>query len=185
MTEQRAAADGMAQDRISFAELSGGVVVIRVAGRGSFANSVELKKLTDHLAETYGPGEYHFIVDLGECPTMDSTFMGVLASVGLRQKRDGLDLLTVVNATEHARRLMQTLGLTHFMDIRGADHDIQKSVGQGQFQTARPEQVSDFGRIIHMIEAHEQLCDADTENAVRFRDVLKYLHESLDREKGK
>ena len=35
-----------------------------------------------------------------------------------------------------------------------------------------------------MIEAHEKLCDIDSENVVRFESVLKYLHESLEREKN-
>lgn len=170
------------QDTISFAEMSGGIVVVRVLGRGSFSNSVELKTLADRLADQHGPGKYHFIVDLDQCSTMDSTFMGTLASIGLRQKRDGLDSLIVVNANEQSSRLLQTLGLAHFISIRSS-HPAAQVMGAG-FQQADTRDVSRQDRIAHMIEAHENLVDIDSQNATRFESVLKYLRESLEREKN-
>lgn len=168
------------QDTICFAELSGGVVVVRVYGRGSFANSVELKDLADRVASNLGPAGYRFIVDLGECTTMDSTFMGVLASVGLRQRRESKEQLSVVNANDQNTRLLQTLGLAHFINIRKGNGD---NVAQGaEMHCLERREVSHVERIIHMIEAHEQLVDADSDNAIRFESVLKYLNESLHRE---
>lgn len=173
----------MDPDTISFAELRGGIIVVRVVGRGSYANSVEFKRLADHMVSRYGPGNYHFVIDLENCATMDSTFMGVLASIGLRQKRDDTERLTVVNANEQNLRLLQTLGLSHFMNVRPMGKSEQLNVKNGAFQVAERQELSKTDRIVHMIEAHENLTDADAENAVRFESVLKYLHESLDREK--
>jgi anti-sigma B factor antagonist len=182
--EIKLAAGENPQDTICFAELSGGVVVIRILGRGSFANSVELKELAEHVARSHGPGAYHFIVDLAECSTMDSTFMGVLASVGLRQRREGHDQLTVVNANDQSRRLLQTLGLAHFITVRRGDGPVPDHQPHDQdFSCTTPREVSRAERIAHMIEAHQNLVDIDSDNAVRFESVLKYLNDSLNREK--
>jgi anti-sigma B factor antagonist len=183
--EERSAPGSATEDSISFCALQGGVYVIRVLGRGSFANSVELKNLADQIADRAGPEGYRFIVDLRECATMDSTFMGVLASIGLRQKRDNNDeLMTVVNANQQAFRLLQTLGLSHFMNVRAGSTESTVETPAADFQVAGKEDVSKLDRIIHMIEAHENLCDIDSGNAARFESVLKYLRESLEREKG-
>jgi anti-anti-sigma factor len=183
MAEEKSLQEVDNQDTICFAELSDGVVVIRVIGRGSYANSVEFKKLADLIAERHGAGNYHFIVDLDECATMDSTFMGVLASAGLRQKRDGSDRLIVVNANQQSSRLLHTLGLAHFITVRGFGSDDSPKVGDSAFQKAEPQSLSRSDQIAHMIEAHQKLCDIEGENAVRFESVLRYLNESLDREK--
>jgi anti-sigma B factor antagonist len=52
------------------------VVWIRVRGNGSSTNSTALK---DFAKEMIQRGAREFIVDLCDCPAMDSTFMGTLA----------------------------------------------------------------------------------------------------------
>ena len=181
VTEQTGA-PGAEQDTISFAEC-GDAVIIRVSGRGSFANSVELKQITDYFFDKQGARACRFVMDLEDCSTMDSTFMGVLASIGLRQKRDGGEMMTIVNVKPQNVRLLQTLGLAHFMHVRPAGTDAAPDTAGATFQTAEKRDVSKLDRIIHMIEAHETLCDAGSGNTVEFNQVLKYLRESLEREK--
>lgn len=182
MSDDKMVRDPVAEDTIRFAELSGGVVVIRVLGRGSYSNSVEFKTLADKVAERQGAGNYHFVIDLDACPTMDSTFMGVLASVGLRQRREGRDTLIIVNANEQSTRLLKTLGLAHFISVRSAHQADVPDLSDNAFQSADRSDLSKADRIAHMIEAHEKLCDIESENNVRFESVLKYLNESLHRE---
>jgi anti-anti-sigma factor len=185
MTEERTAADrGVVQDTVCFAELPEGVVIVRISGRGTFTNSVELKRLGDYMSERYAGDKAHFIVDLEHCTTMDSTFMGVLASVALRQKRDAGDKLVVVNANPQNYRLLHTLGLAHFMDVR-TNNEITPLVDDARFHSAETDEVTRTDRIVHMIEAHQSLCNADSQNEVRFESVLKYLNESLKRESDK
>jgi anti-anti-sigma factor len=185
MTEERTAAErGVAQDTVCFAELPHGVVIVRISGRGTFTNSVELKRLGDYMSDRYSGEKPHFVVDLEHCATMDSTFMGVLASVALRQQRDVGDKLVVVNANPQNYRLLHTLGLAHFMDVR-TNNDAAPRVDDSRFHAAETDDVSRMDRIVHMIEAHQSLCDADSQNEVRFESVLKYLNESLKRESDK
>lgn len=174
-------------DSIRFAELDGGVVVIRVEGRGSFSNSVELKQLAERIALTHPGGGYRCVIDMDRCLTMDSTFMGVLASVGLRQRKDSGTKLAVVNANEQSARLMKTLGIDRLLDVHKPG-DGTEAVGAAAdaaaagYAGAAGDEVAKVDRIIHMIEAHQTLCDADGANSVRFESVLKYLKESLERE---
>ena len=56
-------------------------VWVRVSGRGSFQNSGPLK---DFAKEMLARGYKSFVIDLGECPVMDSTFMGTLAGIALK-----------------------------------------------------------------------------------------------------
>src|SRR6266446_10788318 len=57
------------------------VVCIRIAGRASFNSSVDFKTL---VAGLHQKGYSRFVLDLTHCLLMDSTFLGVLAGLGLK-----------------------------------------------------------------------------------------------------
>lgn len=168
-------------DTITFAEVGDGLAVVRVSGRGSFANSVEFKQLADHLADKRGGHDYRIIVDLDSTITLDSTFMGALAGVGLRHKRDtGLPMI-LCNVNDQCCRLLGTVGIRHFVDVRPSGVDAP-GLKDSDFKQADSAEVSRADRIVHMIEAHENLVNIDGDNQARFEGVLKYLNESLSRE---
>ena len=55
---------------------------MKVGGKGSFLNSDNLKEFAREMLDQ-GYGE--FVVDLADCATMDSTFMGTMARLALRR----------------------------------------------------------------------------------------------------
>src|ERR1051325_1278763 len=57
------------------------IVFIKVTGRANFTSSVDFKALVNGLRQK---GHDRFILDLSECQLMDSTFLGVLAGLGLK-----------------------------------------------------------------------------------------------------
>src|SRR5262245_30366091 len=57
------------------------LVCVKVAGRANFSGSVDFKALVTGLWEK---GYHHFVLDLSDCLLMDSTFLGVLAGLGLK-----------------------------------------------------------------------------------------------------
>src|SRR5688500_19383887 len=57
------------------------LVCVKVAGRANFSGSVDFKTLVTSL---WDKGYHHFVLDLSECLLMDSTFLGVLAGLGLK-----------------------------------------------------------------------------------------------------
>lgn len=174
---------GDADPSVLCALVEGGTVaLVRIVGRGNFQNSFAFKQFAELVQ---GPGKPHqFIIDLGQCPTMDSTFMGVLASVGIRQEKSGNGKLIVINANEQSTRLLKTLGLTHLLEVR---HDQVGDLvhAEGALQPAQVGTVSRVEQICIMLEAHKQLIDLDNNNEVRFRSVVEMMEDSLRREQDK
>src|SRR3989442_12576041 len=56
-------------------------VCVRIAGRATFHVSVNFKTL---LTTLWQQGKPRFILELSECQLMDSTFLGILAGLGLK-----------------------------------------------------------------------------------------------------
>ncbi len=181
-TDPTTTSEPLSDPSIQCATLDDGrVAVVRVIGRGTFMNSVPLAQFAEFL-QKHCDQKRKFIVDLSECPTMDSTFMGTLAKVTLSQMKENCGKTIICNANEHNRRLLKTLGLTHVMDLRQkAPEELHHE--DLELRPAQAQPVNRIDRIVHMIEAHEKLVDLDTENEVRFSNVLKYLRQSLEEEK--
>ena len=87
---------------------SGPEVWIRIEGRGSFQNSPALKEFSRKMI---GEGRRSFVVDLKNCPAMDSTFMGTLAGLAIRLRDTCAGELWVVNRNERNADLLAGLGL--------------------------------------------------------------------------
>src|SRR5688500_16405669 len=56
-------------------------------------------------------GYRQFVLDLKECPGLDSTFMGTRAGIALRLREIGQGELRVTNLNERNRDLLANLGL--------------------------------------------------------------------------
>src|SRR5882757_9706532 len=87
-------------------------VWVQVQGKGSFQNSPGLKEFSREMIQR---GHREFGIDLGDCPTMDSTFMATLAGVALRLRDLGKGELRVVNANARNAELLMGLGLDQVM----------------------------------------------------------------------
>jgi len=152
-------------------------VWIRVEGKGTFENSAGLKAFSEQMMEG---GRRQFVVDLKNCPAMDSTFMGTLAGIAVRLRdRGGDGSLWVLNRNERNADLLEGLGL-HMLFA----------------DTPAPEPVAVDGEIAltpkadraatrdTMIEAHETVVQVNPANAAKFKDVLEHLKDSAKREKN-
>ena len=141
------------------------VVWVRVDGRGTFQNSAGLKEFA---AEMTRRGHREFVVDLGSCELMDSTFLGTLTGIALGLRPDGR--LTLVRANARNRDVLRNLGLDRIFTVEDAapahEPEAMRSAEPGAPQPARRETI---------VEAHENLVAASPENAVRFKDVLEFL----------
>ena len=153
---------------------SGPEVWMRVEGRGTFQNSPALKDFSRRMIDE---GRRQFVVDLKNCPAMDSTFMGTLAGLAVRL-RDAGDVggLWVVNRNERNAELLAGLGL----DVLFSDQPLPCA------------EVAECPQAIHhaadkaatreaMHEAHDACVAVDPRNADKFRDVLEHLRASAAR----
>ena len=157
-----------------------GIVIIRVTGRATHTQSPALRYVFDQTQKAQPPSRY--IVDLDQCTTMDSTFMGTLASIGLHQRKHAGKPLIVTNVQDHVRDLLNILGLKYILEIRPGCTNLTRGLTEEPFQAAACPEPSRIERILMMIEAHERLVDIDSRNELQFKGVLKNLRESLTRE---
>lgn len=142
-------------------------------GKGSFLNSTGLK---DFAKEMTNRGFRDFVVDLRNCPLMDSTFMGTLAGMALRLRELGQGALRVTNLNPRNRDLLTNLGLDQLFTM---DCPAQSNAEplQRPLQTNGSEDKAERART--MIAAHEACVEANPENAAKFKDVLEYLKQDL------
>jgi len=123
-------------------------------------------------------GHREFVVDLRNCPAMDSTFMGTMAGIALRLREIGQGHLRVVNLNERNSDLLCNLGLDQLFSL-----DAQPAAGA---PTVPLESNSGAGvaadhqaHVKTIIDAHQALVDADAANLTKFKDVLEYLKQDL------
>ena len=166
--------------QIHYAQADQELFVVRVVGRGNHELSHDLKSLFERLnREDYSPA---YIIDLDQCVSLDSTFMGTMAAMALHQSSSRKERSVVVNANATTSRQLTMLGLNYLLDIH-ATHASAAHVGDADFRKAeRTEPLSRTDRIIHMIEAHQRLTDLSSGNEIQFKGVLESLSDSLEQE---
>jgi len=152
-------------------------VWVQVQGKGSFQNSPGLKEFA---REMIGRGHRDFAIDLSECPMMDSTFMGTLAGVALRLRDLGGGELRVVNPNARNAELLMGLGLDQVLVLQREPVVVPCATTADPMA---PHQAVDKHAVTQtMLGAHEALCESDTNNRARFKDVLEYLKDDLQRQ---
>jgi anti-sigma B factor antagonist len=146
------------------------VVWIRVEGNGSSTNSTALKDFANEMIQR---GAREFIVDLCDCPAMDSTFMGTLAGISLSLRELGEGSLSVINLRQRNAQSLYSLGLDKLFNVRVS---ATKKTGQALPASADKDRVASAQT---MLEAHEALIMTAPENLPKFTDVVQYLEEVL------
>lgn len=149
-------------------------VCVRVEGKGSFLNSTGLKEFAKEMTNR---GFREFVVDLRNCPLMDSTFMGTLTGVALRLRELGQGSLRITNLNDRNRDLLTNLGLDQLMTLDGAARPVLAVEPITQQQL--PEPADKTTRAETMLEAHQDLVEANPANEAKFKDVLEYLRQDL------
>ncbi|HBM76524.1 MAG TPA: hypothetical protein DD438_00325, partial [Verrucomicrobiales bacterium] len=73
-----------------------------------------------------------FVIDLLDCPAMDSTFMGTLAGLAMRLSRIGGGRMHLNGVCDRNRQSLEDLGLEKLLEI-----DPDDSAWQGHVQEVR------------------------------------------------
>jgi superfamily I DNA/RNA helicase/anti-anti-sigma regulatory factor len=153
------------------------VALVKISGRASFNCSVDFKTLVYELRDR---GYRKFVLDLGECLIIDSTFLGILAGFGLKLAETPGEKATVtlLNPNPRILDLLDNLGVAHlFCVVQGKDplsekcRELrQKDGAPGKVETTRT-----------CLEAHETLMNINPANVPKFKDVTKFMAEDLKR----
>jgi anti-sigma B factor antagonist len=151
-------------------------VCVQINGRADFTSSVDLKKLIDEL---WAHGYSHFIFDLCQCRTMDSTFLGMLSGISmeLHAGQNGHQPLELFNLNPRLAETLDSLGVADLFKISETSapltdkyEPLAKSEGSTRLELART-----------CLEAHKTLMSVKPENEQKFKDVAQFLAEDLKR----
>ena len=158
------------QDVIHVAR-AGRLVYARVDGLGNFSNALMFEEFCEAELQQGVDG---FVIDLSACGGMDSTFMGVMAGLSMHFP-PGKSPILVLNASAKNRQLLDDLGLSKLITVRGKPERIP----QLEMQALPSDTLPARARSERIRKAHEQLGAADERNAEKFGPFLKILKQEL------
>lgn len=155
------------------------IVCVKVVGRANFTSSVDFKKLINGLWEK---GRRRFVLDLSECPLMDSTFLGVLAGLGLNLSHaaNGQTGATIELFHSNARiaDLLENLGVSHLFQEVGEGPPPADQLTPVESSPAGLDK-KEVSRTC--LEAHQTLMAINPDNIAKFKDVAQFLADDLKR----
>ena len=149
---------------------SGPEVWIRVEGRGTFQNSPALKDFSRKMMDE---GRSGFIVDLKNCPAMDSTFMGTLAGLAIRLRDKCTGDLWVIHRNERNAELLAGLGLDPLFSDKPLPAEFR-----GECKEAIHHAADKAATREAMHDAHAACIAVDPRNEEKFKDVIEHLKAS-------
>ncbi len=151
--------------------------LVKISGRASFNCSVDFKTLVYELRDR---GYRDFILDLTECPIMDSTFLGVLAAFGLKlpESTGAKATVTLLNPNQRILDLLDNLGVAHLFCAVGGSNPLSEQCREVRPAEGKPGKMETTRTCL---EAHQTLMNINSANVPRFKDVTKFMAEDLKR----
>ena len=123
-------------------------------------------------------GKRNFVVDLGACEGMDSTFLGILASAGIELSgfKDKGEL-TLIHLDEKNLDSVQSLGLDHLVNV---DLNGETELEPCKYEMLGGETKTESVHAKIALDAHQSLIRVNKANSAKFEDVIKYIEERMD-----
>jgi len=151
-------------------------VFVRVIGRGSFKVAAPLKQFVAKVTSQRPISTV--AIDLKECIGMDSTFMGVLAGLAGRLKKTN-QTLELINLSDKNAQLLKTLGVDQVLSFYRDGHGHQ--LAAQETESVPTDQASKKEMAETALQAHEKLVQISEENLPKFKRVIEFLKEDVDR----
>ena len=155
--------------------------LIKVSGRATFKLAPSLKRF---CINALAHGCRDIVFDMEECQGMDSTFMGLLAGVAIHP--DGKDdtHVIVMNLSARTHGMLTTLGLERVLECHELDDpqpELKERLATALHLAGLETDDDPTLSLTTMLQAHQHLVDIDPQNMTRFRDVLTYLDQEIQR----
>lgn len=152
-------------------------VILKITGKASFLNSAPVKDLFDHLVEQ---GKSRFIIDFQNCSGMDSTFLGILAGLGIRLMKDEpKGTVVLCRLGPRNKELIRNLGL-HRILILDEGESANELSGEAGLEAVNPKKpLSEVENARLVLQAHENLVEIDASNKTKFQDVIAFLKNQM------
>ena len=156
------------------------VACVRIAGRANFTISPDFKKL---LQQLQGDGVHEIILDLTECSIMDSTFLGVVASAGMKcdaaRMAGGHGIIKLYRPNERVQELLDNLDVLNLFTL------LQEAPKMGCFEQVDEGETTKVELNRTCLEAHQTLMNTSPENERRFKDATEFFEKNLRDEERK
>lgn len=144
---------------------------LKVEGKGNFILGHQLKEFY-HSIKMKPTSQFY--IDMKNCQTMDSTFMGVLAGIAMNFQNTTQDSINILNLSDHNYKLLNTLGIDIFLNL-----EVDQVPYPAQFNPL--EQKLDKEEIKkNMLQAHQTLSQLSKENELKFQNVCDYLQSNIE-----
>jgi anti-sigma B factor antagonist len=150
-------------------------VVVKLTGRCNYLNCNPFRQFLDRMIDE---GKKDFVFDFRSCMGMDSTFLGILASIAMRlRKMKPAGTLVLIRLNERNMDLVRNLGLHHLLIIDSgvsnpAEHKFSP-ISSGKVDSAEV-----------ILRAHESLVEVEQGNASKFQDCIEFLRNQVASEKS-
>ncbi len=164
-----------------FVALNGCRAFVALRGRSTFKEATSLKRFGITAMER---GATELVVDAAECRAMDSTFIGVLVNLALQLQKRGDGRLHLLRVSEDLAENLKTLGADRVIAIGGNDRRAPATSGPDSLSPLADDE-SPIEKAETAVEAHERLMALSAENIERFRDVVAFLHEDMERHRAR
>ena len=150
-------------------------VVVRIDGRANFQNSGCLR---DFISEMLARGKSRFVLDFQHCASMDSTFLGVLAGAAIELRKSApAGSLVVTRVGQRNLELMRNLGLHRLLTIDAGEFSMSFQKCDTPLEEKKCTEIENARMVL---EAHENLVNADEANRTKFQDVLAFLRNRVE-----
>ena len=150
---------------------------IKINGRANFSSSMDFRTVVNELL---AKGYRYVVLDLSECQLMDSTFLGVLAGLGLKLNPSpggpADSAIELLNPNARVSDLLENLGVLHLFKIT---HGEAAAPCSSDPQPVTPGNASKLETSRACLEAHRTLMEISPANVAKFKDLTQFLAEDL------
>ncbi len=171
---------GNHQDNLTAAYIDQ-TAVIRVEGRGSFKISPPMKQFIHRVIESKSANR--ILIDMSDCSSMDSTFMGVLAGLAYHVTGKSGFTFKLINLSKKNQKLLITLGVDRVVNYSLSTTGEEKELMASQSKDAEalePDLSDPLETAKTTLEAHEALVDINPENFEKFKSVIELLQNDVN-----
>ena len=134
--------------------------------------------LVQHVCRVGGPRK--FVFDLTDTEYMDSTILGVLATVARWASEHGLEPPILANPSEDVAMVLSSMGFEHYFTIG----DFRQQPDPTHLHSAPPGSRENNPKAQVLLDAHRALMAMNAKNRDEFRDVTQLLAQDASLHKG-
>ena len=153
-------------------------VIVKICGKASFLNSAPVKDLFDQMVLQ---GKERFVIDFQNCSGMDSTFLGILAGLGIKMmNKDPKGSVVLCRLGPRNLELIENLGLHRLLSVDKGDLESTVPENEELEQLAPKNKPVEIENARLVLQAHENLVAIDASNKTKFQDVIAFLRNQVE-----